>query len=83
MEKQRVNIVKEEVAAAADVAQKIVKMVMDGNESVGRGLLAGAFAYSILAKSSPVDVPLEDLHDILDAAYRMVTEAEGEGRVLQ
>ncbi len=69
--------------AAAELSQKIVKLVMDDCESVGRGLLAGAFAYAVLAKSAPIDIPKEDLHEILDMAYRMVQEAEGEGRVLQ
>lgn len=77
------EIVKEELIAAAEMSQKIVRLVMAECDSVGRGLLAGAFAYAILARSSPMEVPQNDLHEIFDMVYRMVTEAEGEGRVLQ
>lgn len=83
MKEARENFVKEELMASAEKAQKLVKLVMADGDSVGRGLLASAFAYVILAKSAPIDIPKEDLHEILDMAYRMVQEAEGEGRVLQ
>jgi len=83
MKEARENFVKEELIAAADLAQKVVKLVMDDCDSVGRGLLAGAFAYAILAKSAPIDIPKEELHEIFESAYCMVHEAEGENRVLQ
>ena len=84
MDDSVVSFVKEEMMAAAEISQRVVKIVVDESDNVGRGLLAGAFAFAVLAKSAPVQIPLEDLHDMLDQVYRMVTEAsDGESHVLQ
>lgn len=76
------EFVKAEMVGAAVTSQKVVSMVMD-ECSVGRGLLAAAMAYIILAKSAPVDIPLEDLHEIIDSVHHLVSESEGQSRVIQ
>lgn len=76
------EFIKNEMIGAANTSEKIVRLVME-DCSVGRGLLAGALAYVLLAKSAPVNVSLEELHDIVDSVYRLVSDAEGEGHVIQ
>lgn len=77
------EMVKEEMAEAVRASDMLTKMVMDECKTVGRGLLATAFTYAVLARACPVEVELQDLHDILDMAHRLVSESEGKDRVIQ
>ena len=79
------GFVREQMLASARIADKVHRLVVDESESVGQGLLAAAIAYAILAKSSPQEVPADHLHEILDAAYQLVSDADREesGHALQ
>ena len=65
-----------EMLGAADLSQKIYKLVMEECPSVGRGILGTAMAYCILAKCSPREIDLSDLVDVLRAAHNLIEDAE-------
>lgn len=77
------DLIRQHMVKSAEIGNKIQKLTIDESESIGQGLLACAFAFAILSKCAPVDIPAAHLHELLDAALELIEESVGGGHVLQ
>lgn len=70
--------IKKDLLISAKLGHKLFNLTVENTESVGHGLLAGLFNVCLLAKASPVGVPVEELVAMLRDAYKLVSDAEAD-----
>lgn len=68
--------IKKDLIISAKIGHELYKMTVNSTNSVGHGLLAGLFNVCLLAKASPINVPLEDLISMLRDAYGLIDDAD-------
>lgn len=77
-ERNRMEDIKKDLLISAKLGHKLFNLTVENTESVGHGLLAGLFNVCLLAKASPVGVPVEELVAMLRDAYKLVSDAEAD-----
>jgi hypothetical protein len=70
--------VREDLVVSAKLGHRLFDITVQNTDSVGHGLMAGLFNVCLLAKASPMEVPVEDLITMLRHAFDLVTEADAD-----